>query len=63
MELTFKAKLFPEWSGVGRMEKPALAILGARGALNTTEMKARDDQATAVSNTEDFVARAKRHLC
>ena len=53
MELTFKAN--PEWSGVGRMEKPALAILGARGALDTTEMKARDDQATAVSNTEDFL--------
>ena len=31
------------------------AILGARGALDTTEMKALDDQATAGSNTEDFL--------
>ena len=29
------------------------AILGACGALDTTEMKALDDQATAGSNTED----------
>ena len=65
LELTFKAKLVPEWSGVGRMEQShALAILGACGALDTTEMKALDDQA-AGSNTEDFlelrrVVRAKR---
>ena len=43
-------------SGVGRMEQShALAILGACGALDTTEMKALDDQATAGSNTEDFL--------
>ena len=48
LELTFKAKLVPEWSGVGRMEQShVLAILGARGALDTKEMKALDDQATA----------------
>ena len=53
---TFKAKLVPESSGVGRMEQShALAILGACGALDTTEMKALDDQATAGSNTEDFL--------
>ena len=41
LELTFKAKLVPERSGVGRMEQShALAILGARGALDTKEMKA-----------------------
>ena len=56
LELTFKAKLVPEWSGVRRMEQShALAILGARGALDTTEMKTLDDQATADSNTEDFL--------
>ena len=44
LELTFKAKLVPERSGVGRMEQShALAILGARGALDTKEMKALDD--------------------
>ena len=32
-----------------------MAILGARGALDTAEMKALDDQATAGSNTEDFL--------
>ena len=32
-----------------------LAILGAYGALDTKEMKALDDQATAGSNTEDFL--------
>ena len=32
-----------------------LAILGAHGALDTKEMKALDDQATAGSNTEDFL--------
>ena len=70
LELTFKAKLVPEWSGVGRMEQShALAILGACGALDTTEMKTLDDQATAGSNTEDFLelrrvteVRAKRDL-
>ena len=56
LELTFKAKLVPEWSVVGRMEqRHALAILGACCALDTTEMKAVDDQATAGSNTEDFL--------
>ena len=56
LELTFKARLVPEWSGVGRTEQShALAILGARGSLNTKEMKALDDQATAGSNTEDFL--------
>ena len=56
LELTFKAKLVPERSGVGRMEQShALALLGARGALDTKEMKALDDQATAGSNTEDFL--------
>ena len=33
----------------------ALAILGACGALDMTEMKALEDQATAGSNTEDFL--------
>ena len=33
----------------------ALAILGACGALDTTEMKTLDDQVTAGSNTEDFL--------
>ena len=56
LELTFKAKLVPEWSGVGSVEQShALAILGARGALDTKEMNALDDQATAGSNTEDFL--------
>ena len=56
LELTFKAKLVPEWSGVGRMEQShELAILGAHGALDTKEMKALDDLATAGSNTEDFL--------
>ena len=56
LELTFKAKLVPEWSGVGRMEQShALPILGACGALGTTEMKTLDDQATAGSNAEDFL--------
>ena len=56
LELTFKAKLVPEWSGVGRMEQShALAILGACGALGATEMKTLDDQAIAGSNTEDFL--------
>ena len=46
----------PEWRGVGRMEQShASAILGACGALDTTEMKTPDDQATAGSNTEDFL--------
>ena len=50
------AKLVPEWRGVGRMEQShALAILGACGALDTTEMKTPDDQATAGSITEDFL--------
>ena len=44
------AKLVPEWRGVGRMEQGhALAVLGACGALDTTEMKTLDDQATAGS--------------
>ena len=56
LELTLKAKLVPEWIGVGRMEQShALAILGAHSALDTTEMKGLDDQATAGSNTEDFL--------
>ena len=33
----------------------ALAILGARGALDTTEMKTLDDQATAGSNTDNLL--------
>ena len=50
------AKLVPECRGVGRLEQShALAILGACGALDTTEMKTLDDQATAGSNTEDFL--------
>ena len=54
--LTCTAKLVPEWSGVGRMEQShALPILGACGALGTTEMKTLDDQATAGSNAEDFL--------
>ena len=56
LELTLKAKLVPEWSGVGRTEQShALAILGACGALDTTEMKALHNQATAGSSTEDFL--------
>ena len=44
-QLTLKAKLVPEWSGVGRMEQShALAILGACGALDATEMKALHNQ-------------------
>ena len=37
------AKLVPEWRGVGRLEQ------------DTTEMKTLDDQASAGSNTEDFL--------
>ena len=56
LELTFKAKLVPEWGGVGSMEQShALAILGACGTLDTTEMKALDDQATAGSNTKNVL--------
>ena len=50
LNLTFKSQ------ACSRMERPshALAILGACGALDTTETKALDDQATASSNTENF---------
>ena len=55
--MTFKAKFVPEWNGVGRMEQ-SHAVKSC--TLDTTEMKALDNQATAGSNTEGFELRKWR---
>ena len=49
LELTFKPSLVRRWA---HGAKPCVGHLGSMRALDTTEMKALDDQA-AGSNTED----------